>query len=562
MLILDKPRVFDGQSVNIPLYHRGHLSLFPGAKVWLCLLPSGLGSDIFPELVISPIHFDSWEHLYRIRVTLKERPGLVHDLFEVLRQRSINILAAESSSMEWQSLHSIEVIVDTRRYSDKNGYDGRADQRSGGVDEVDDLHRLRRTILIRMMEDMCFDQSERPRLGIRSIRNLLEARRAFSKAQALGRLGGFEPVVDDVTISRRSGETVFITLPTGIRRTLLQALGAGMQRKNPAYGKYLLVSDTTDRFLRSFFMRESDAIIFPTLLHKEEVGALAAITGAIEKAGFNIITSLSRLYEHGTAAQSEFVLQPVGEAQKNASTGNLRAQLEEALSTPDIIDRYGVRIAYPKGYKTPPKAKPPVLLKGTAVPSEEQPQESVEAQLGRLQQVYHQRYRRPGATELDRMRFTLVSSLFAESEPRGATKKIPLFVSYTFKDEGRFSRIQNSARGMGFLVTTGKQLGADLTNRDGVRRLMGQCTHFLGVWSEDGGVRVNEKQGLWWPSPWLHWELGVAESLGLRWRLLISDTIEPTAWQKLVHNTPHEIFSRTDFDGKFREALRILKTVN
>lgn len=566
MLILDKPRAFDGKILKIPLYHRGHLSLFTGAKIWLCLLPGGMGSEVFPELVVSPIHFDSWPDLWRIRITLSERPGLVHELFEVLREHSINILAAESSSMEWQSLHSIEVIVDACRYSGVGG-DGSHKDRSAG--RIDELNGLRRAILAFMMDDICFDAQERPRISIRRIRNLFEAHKAFEESQRVLRSQGLAPLVKDAKISpsRAAGKAVFVKLPRDIQAGLFEALE---QRRRGDYGTYLLVSETTDRFLRAFFMRSSDSILAPTLLHKEEVGALAAITEAIEQAGFNIITSLSRLYEYGTVAQSEFVLQPVGATRKSTDEKILKAKLEDALVTPDLIENYGVRIGYPRGYRSSIRFKQLALpvargrRRVSAAPRRVHG-ESVEARLSRLQQAYHQRYRLPSASEQDRMRFTLAASLFAEIEPQENLRKIPLFISYSFKDEERFNRIQKSARGMGFVVTTGKRLGADSTNRDGIRRLMKECTHFLGVWSEDGGIQVGQRPAkdgggeLWWPSPWLHWELGVAESLGLRWRLLISDTIEQVSWLKLVGSTPCDTFSRANFDRRFREALHTLR---
>lgn len=84
---------------------------------------------------------------------------------------------------------------------------------------------------------------------------------------------------------------------------------------------------------------------------------MAAITSSIEKAGFNIITSLSRLYEHGTEAQSEFVLQPVREPRKGATETALKKQLEECLATPDLVETYGIRIGYPRGYIVPLKTK-------------------------------------------------------------------------------------------------------------------------------------------------------------------------------------------------------------
>src|SRR2546426_46273 len=116
MNILDKPALFDGSTIRVPLYHRGHLSLFPGAKVWLCLIPR-TGENQFTELIISPIHYDAWTDLWRISITLNDRIGLVHELFQILADNEINIVTAESTTRERMSLHSIEIIANAKLYN-------------------------------------------------------------------------------------------------------------------------------------------------------------------------------------------------------------------------------------------------------------------------------------------------------------------------------------------------------------------------------------------------------------------------------------------------------------
>lgn len=68
-------------------------------------------------------------------------------------------------------------------------------------------------------------------------------------------------------------------------------------------------------------------------------------------------------------------------------------------------------------------------------------------------------------------------------------------------------------------------------------RLMKSCKYFLGVWEPE--VKV---PGGWWPSPWLLWELGVAQQLQLNVRLLISDKVVNEAW-RVVSDIPHTMYN-------------------
>lgn len=365
MLILDIPSDFDGVTIKIPLYHRGHLSLFPEAKVWLCLLPGVQGGQLLPEIVISPIDYESWGDLWRISITLHDRIGLVHDVFQILADQDLNIIAAESSSMERQRLHSIEMLVNANKY----GSDGGTEERSGGT--VEELKDLRRAILARVLQEIAFLPSGEPRLKIRRVRHLFEAMHSFNEAkkEMAYLTPAFKPVVGHAEVRRIEHHGVTITLPAELRRSLLTALGT--TKKTDKAGKYLLISNTSDRFLRVYFVKESDVIVAPTILHDDEVGALAVITGALQAEGFNILTSLSRLYKWGAQAHSEFVLQPPPDLKK-ATTKAIERRIREALSTRELVQRFKVAICYPKNYHLPLRpTKLQVLtrrVKGTRAP--------------------------------------------------------------------------------------------------------------------------------------------------------------------------------------------------
>jgi hypothetical protein len=107
----------------------------------------------------------------------------------------------------------------------------------------------------------------------------------------------------------------------------------------------------------------------------------------------------------------------------------------------------------------------------------------------------------------------------------------------------------------GFTVVTGKNLLEYNLFRRGLLEKMGSCTHFLGVWSDDGAQIVGDKH---WPSPWLLWEFGVAEASGLAWRLLISEKIDEAAWKRLAPEKQHSIFGETDFQARLSEILEVL----
>jgi hypothetical protein len=139
------------------------------------------------------------------------------------------------------------------------------------------------------------------------------------------------------------------------------------------------------------------------------------------------------------------------------------------------------------------------------------------------------------------------SSIREFSRTRGA-----LFISYSFRNEEVFAKVQQIAEKHHFLVFVAKSLEGSPTNREGIISLINACTHFLGIWSADGGTQVGD---YYLPSPWLHWEWGVADALGLHWHLLISRKIQEDAWKRIAGETPHSLFSEADLLDQVKKAL-------
>lgn len=558
MLILDKPRDFEGSTIRIPLYHRSHLSLFPTATVWLCLLPGRQAGELLPEITISPIDYDQWSDLWRISITMKDRVGLVHDFFQMLADNEINIVAAESSSMETQRMHSMEVVINAERYQGLSRDQTHAERTKDA--EVDDLFDLRRFILARALHEIALKPSGEPRLRIRRVRHLFEAKRSYEEAVREARAGGaFNPIVERVDVRRISAEEqihrgVIIDLPVDVIHSLSNALET---REATDKAKYLLVSNTADRFLRVYFIKPSDNIIDPTLKHEDKVGALAAITDAMARNNFNILTGLSRQYKWGTQAHSEFVLKPPPNM-RAASKNELRAKLKEALSTTRLVNDYKIQVGYPKDYSDAPSTEPITTI---LFRDEQQiPITNTDDLIRQKYLVLSERVERADASDEQRMRYRLAKDLWAEiavdktsAEGRGSAKRF-LFVSYSFEAKSLFDRVKEAATSFGFEIITGERLGTFKTTRDGIIRIMKtQCTHFLGLWTPKGGIEVGKNE--WWPSPWLGWEYGVANSIPLHSRLLIDETVRKDSWSKFAGETPHIMYSTADFNEKVSEVL-------
>lgn len=544
MIILDIPQGFDGAAINVPLYHRGHLSLFPGSTVWTCLLPGSHGRRTLPEIIVSPIRFASWPKLYRVTGTFVDRSGLVHDVLETLRKFGINVLTAESSAIAQQQHHTVELVVDSSTHRNLTAHSS----------QDDTLPDVRKALLARLFDDLVFSEmSGLPRLKIRPVRTLQQAVQDFDNAFSDYRdHRGLEPIVAESTVQRApNSRRVSIELSEEQRDVLREALDPH-DRKGPLQkARYLAVSETTDRFLRAYFISGAQPILAARISHRERLGALAAITRALQLAEFNLITSLSRLHRHQETAEFEVVLQPVLSARWNPT--ETRERLERALARPEL-NRFQVRVSYPTHYGEPveplsisaPPDTPPAD-DGHRGDRRELPRTTeaiLQAKLRQLNEV-----RNPTVDEERRRR--LAESLVGAKHPG-------LFLSYAFELDEAAAAMQRFASRMQFRPISGRHLGIG-KNREQVLREIKKCAFFLGVWSAEGGIPMGD--GRFWPSPWMHWELGAAHAMGLGCHLLIEDTIHPAAWELVVPDMQNTRFRREELHDQGRDLLRTLARV-
>lgn len=601
MKILDKPIPFKNGSIKIHLYHRGHLSIFEKAKVHSCFIPVRRGikkndtehhPNNYPVLIISPIGLNSWDDIWRINISLKDRVGLVHELFSILKRKNINVISEESITRElilptkredeevWK-IHRIELIVDATLYCSPTDGDHKERQRFNS--RMNDFYTF---LCVHFLEDLAFDEvTQLPYLSIKRVGNLLRERYQFhlmSNFDARGQSNG-KPTYDVLTTSTyrqpNNQKNVEIKLPESLVYGILEATGYYDPEKDKpsksilrqTNGYYLCVSDTSERYLKVIFFPKNTHIISPTLKYNEKVGALSEITKSLKLAKFNIVTSLARVAIFGEEARCEFVLTVPKSIHKNKTNSKKIRELAEnelvrCLSTKNLIKKYQIGYLFQKWYPDKRNFKNIDIQdvddyydhKAKELSDIDITAKSITEKISEKLSDYHNDLIQSGfpveTHELHRnlqIIKTIPRSLMFNS---GSVTPIPMFLSYSFSGTfGLADTVRELAEADGkFKVFDASKVFASRTTYQGVISVMKLCKVFLGVWSDHGSKQLMGGTK-WWPSPWLHWELGVAQTLNLKWRLLVSRLVDFQALSQISKDTPHIIYNH---EGDFREKLK------
>ncbi len=558
MLTLDKPRAFNLKSIRVPLYHRGHLSLLPQTKVWLCLLPGGVHSD-HPEMVIAPIDFLAWADVWRINITTEERVGVVNRLFQVLERAELNVLAAETSSIERQRYHTCEVIVDAREYADKSDGDSATRQSKPSAQ----LKDLERSILAEMLP-FVLCEGGRPKIKVRRLKGLYDAVKAKHEAILRAQIGeaSVKPVVDfseidavDDSLGLDEGESAKeyspsgqLLLPENIRRAL-----SNMFRETDGGADYLLASDTRDRFLRAYLVSRALPLITATIRHVEKPGAIEKITRSLSHRNLNIVTSLCRLQRHGELADFEVAIQPTAEERTRA---DLKKSVVDALGA-EGLQELKLSISFSRSYSRRKTFKP-IAGSSALFPS---PISSDLTTLSRLSDHYTDLTRRlhsgVGGDAQDAER-RIVARLLLDEEQQIRQRfesRERVFVSYHMEDQKVFADIASLAEEEGIEVVGSLPPSPSPRLRDNILSRMDEAESFLAIWTPPGGERTDD--GIW-PSPWLHWELGAAASRRKKIAILSHESMNRRSWQQIYGDIEVITFSDGSFSEKARVVLRQL----
>ena len=563
VLVIDPTERFNGTYLQINARHLSHVGARDGRALHYCFIPHSSNSAL-PQIILSSLPFDAWGRSWRLTATLKDRPGLVHDIANALCNHGIGLLSIESQTLHDQGLHGIEAILSTMAITPSHS-DIQAFQ--------DSLELARWELLAKIFGDLEYLQDGLPRIKLRPLYNLWRAYRQFQTAttglQADSLLRPRQGIIAVQDTGKRGDVgSVRVPIPPEIRPALRAALDLSASSNQSAnWGFVLPISDTKDRTFRAAFFREDAPVLHIRVRFPGTSERICQILGDVQGAGFDIITSQFDVSRDMASLEAVVSSKRPG----RVSSVVLKKTLEDQLKASSAM-AFGVQISYgrprPRNEKDLGQArsrrKRADRKWGSAVvsiPNPENEMEQLYRQLLNQHTAFSQRIQfctRLGDKDHE---YQLLGELLQQYEGwTGSDPRHSLFVSCHFRTPDELATIKGvtSFEPFNFQTFSGEHLAAFPTLTDGLVEVMNACTHFLGVWSLHGSI---ENRAVSLPSPMLLLELGVAAANNLNIRLMVHKDVASEAFTRLRRPEQITIFSDFDFEDKLREALSALKSL-
>jgi hypothetical protein len=544
MLILGSSNYVDNGILIIPDYHRGHLSLKSGTDVTIAYLP-GKPSNPYPtlsEIIISPISFKSWQYMTRVNARVVNRPGVLRKLMHALAEEDLDILYHASGPLENGRFQRIEFLVDAHKY-----YTGF--ERLKTVNKDPDpyiLFELERKLKSLLINELCFD-GQRARLKVRP----MEAFRRAWKAYRMMLMNDEQsrPLKGIGTIEKGS-----LRLPN----LIIDRIGSNFN--------IMLNSDTKDRMLRAIVLDEPSRCTFLRVVHNDKPGSSARICSSLSSE-FQIVTTLSRIKRQGGSSDFEFMLYSPRHA-KAEDEVRRRGIIESLLSDQDLQD-LDILVSYPEeiGSVGPephaPEATTEINEQSSPLPEicpieKDLMRKSANSILKqRIDYFYKQ------ATTTDKVDISLNSRLAEQAcrellclQGDHEIDHCRIFASYPYAFERLYKVLEEYLLGQGFEVVNGKGIDGRAAFRDTIIERINSCHGFVGIWKFD------ESLGPIKFSPWLSWELGIAQANGMPVRICPHEAMSTGDFmphRTILPDINMPPFSDIDFRNYLADNLKTLK---
>lgn len=266
--------------LNIPVFHRAAASLVAGTQVFVVPVRR------VPEIIITTINPENWGDLWKLEVSLEDKPGAVESVIDTLEKNRANILAQESLSDFYNNrirVHHLSVVMDLAEYT--SVIDGSTHERN----------HVQKPFLRPngLMHDILHNSIEYIKLSEFRDRWLY----SFSRMNAFFVYKENRGGADQAIVSKRG-----LRLPRKFITSHLQ----GQQGEFDAdAGKIAchLTSDTEERIIKVNFLYPGNRYLLIRIKHKDEVGAIARFTALLAERGINIVNSYGRISEASVRAE-------------------------------------------------------------------------------------------------------------------------------------------------------------------------------------------------------------------------------------------------------------------
>jgi hypothetical protein len=376
------------------------------------------------------------------------------------------------------------------------------------------LFELERWLKSLLINDLCFD-GQRARLKVRPMEAFRRAWRAYRTMMMNDEHD--RPIKGYGVVERGS-----LRLP----ETIINRMGS-----NPCI---MLNSDTKDRMLRVSLLEKPNSCTFLRVVHRDIPVSSSRICTSLSN-HFQIVTTLSRIKSQGGKSDFEFMLySPRYNTLEDELTR--RSIIESLLSVQDLRD-LDIHVSYPDeiGSIGPEPREPLAGIEANYLQSTLSEVCPIEKDLMKksANSILKQRisFFYTQATTTDGFEKPLNSRLAYQAcrellclQGDQEIEHCRIFASYPYAFENLFEILEEYLRNQGFEIVTGKGIDGRAAFRDTIIDRIKTCHGFVGIWKYD------QKLGPIKFSPWLSWELGIAQAYGMPVRIL-----------------PHEAMATGDF---------------
>jgi hypothetical protein len=322
-------------SLLIPRWLRAPLALSSGTRVFL--VPVGFSPRLnASELVLSVYPPELWGDLWRLEADLREEPGALVRILEILDSFRIRVVTSETFSTGRRQHHSITMILDCSRYA--SARDLSSEERSNLPNPQ--LVGVYSQLAAELISLLVFTDRSTPRLRLR-------------------RIHSYHAIYEELAGSIASSDGVIADGRIALGREMLgRALTTFQQHPSfsPTSGppRAMLVADSKDRLLRAVLTLPDLGLVHARLFFRGGETILSTIVREIHHANFDIVRAQVRggLYraprDLSTAHPAEWTTVDVvleSLSSEPGSDATLLRVLDRALGASPTLATHGLRVS-------------------------------------------------------------------------------------------------------------------------------------------------------------------------------------------------------------------------
>lgn len=547
-------------------FHTGHLGFLSETPVRVSFLARDPHHRARPDLqrhcevLVAPF-LQEWRYLALVSVTMRDEPGVVARLLAAIAALGINVEVQDSTSIDLLDHHFVNLIVDLSESQALAGAEFAlpskvpttppAVQRAyRGFESIFPVHDERFVRLFESIVAHCADIIVWKEISGQLYPDLRIGpmpERPFAKS-------------GNARLRRaRRRATIEIIMPEAITHRIHADLGLA----DTDDIQYILVSDTATRSLRAFFLHPevTPRLFHVAFEHNDIPGALATVLDLVRRAGFNILTSLSRKRPDDRAVL-EALLEFRHEDDYPASNGR---PAHSPLNQPElewlceVIANAGKslevmppgcgiivnRPLYPLRRGAPPVR--PLSLSDRLRPARGMAKSRAEIDFGRLLRERRADLARGQLNKQVTQRSRELIDILEKT--RAEAGRSTVFLSYPGRASKHAHKLKSALEASLEYNVQEYQAPDGETIVDVVLDRIANSDYFIGIWHHE--ALVAETGG---PvrdiSPWMLFEYGVARSLGKRQIIVHSDKLDPAIWNRVDPGVSHPSYSDLTFESE------------